>query len=265
MKGNQTSRAIVLYGCSCLLLLLSACAGTPQTDDLLDNSVASRYRTTELVQVPFFAQQQYQCGPAALAMVLQSSGIEIEPDQLVPLVYIPEKKGSLQLELLTATRRLGRLPYVIKPQLRHLLDEIQAGNPVLVFQNLGLDWYPQWHYAVVVGYDLKHNEIILRSGLQQRHRVSLQLFERTWARADYWALLVLLPGEMPVNVDQQAYLDTLLGLERVQNWPVLIKSYAAAVKKWPDNLTLRMGLANSYYADKQLAIAQQHYLDIIQQ
>lgn len=254
------------YGLALLsFLLLSGCAGTPQTDALYDLDYQARYPATELSKTVFFPQQQYQCGPAALATVLNDSGINVLPRELTPLVYIPKKKGSLQIELLAATRRFGRIPYLIQPQLQHLLDEIKAGKPVLVFQNLGLDWYPQWHYAVVVGFDLIQDEIILRSGEEKQHRVGLALFERTWARAEYWALRILQPGEFPHNVDKLRYLTALIGLERVNKWSELIISYKAAAEKWPNNQNFKMGLANSYYSNQQLDLARNHYLQIINQ
>ncbi len=243
--------------------LLNACAGTPQTDALYDLDYAARFPATELTQTVFFPQEQYQCGPAALATVLDDSGVQVLPKELTPLVYIPKKKGSLQVELIAATRRFGRIPYLIQPLLPHLLDEVKSGKPVLVFQNLGLDWYPQWHFAVVVGYDLTQDEIILRSGKRKQHRVTLALFERTWARAGYWALRVLKPGEFPIHVDELRYLTALVSLERLSQWPLLIRSYQAAALRWPNNQNFKMGLANSYYSNKQLSVAKEHYLQII--
>jgi len=246
-----------------IYLLLNGCAGTPQTDALYESNYNSRYPAVELSKTAFYPQQQYQCGPAALATVLDDSGISVTPTELTPLVYIPEKKGSLQIELIAATRRFGRIPYLIKPQLQHLLDEVTAGNPVLVFQNLGLDWYPQWHFAVVVGFDLSNDEIILRSGEEKQHRVAVGLFERTWARAGYWALRVLKPGEFPFHVEELPYLKALVSLERLNKWSELIISYKAATVRWPDNQNFKMGLANSYYSSNQLDLARTQYFQII--
>jgi len=125
-----------------LVVLLQGCAGTPQTDRLLSAPPASLPQAKELDQVPFYAQDAYQCGPASLAMVFNWQGVDTTPQQLTPQVYIPAKQGSLQLELISNTRQHNLIPYVLKPSLEDLLTEIAAGNPVLVFQNLALDWYP---------------------------------------------------------------------------------------------------------------------------
>ena len=52
----------------------------------------------KIPSVPFHSQEEYQCGPATLAMVLNWSGIAVMLDELVSQVYIPAKKGTLQLK-----------------------------------------------------------------------------------------------------------------------------------------------------------------------
>ena len=75
---------------------------------------------------------------------------------------------------------------------------------MFVLQNLGLGWYPKWHYAVVVDFDLSKGEIILRSGADARHIVSMQLFERTWQRGDFWAMVSMPPGRLPHTARESA-------------------------------------------------------------
>jgi tetratricopeptide (TPR) repeat protein len=237
-----------------LILLASGCA-TPQSDRLLA-SPSSRTPPVELTAVPFFAQIQYQCGPASLAMVLNWAGIPITPEELAPQVYLPERQGSLQAELLAAARRQGRVPYVLAPQLQALVTEVQAGNPVLVLQNLGYSWYSQWHYAVVVGVDLSNEEIVLRSGVEARHVVSIQLFERTWARADHWAVVVLPPARVPQTAEEFPYLRSVATLERVRRHAEAAAAYGAALQRWPTSLGAHLGLGNSRYAMGDLAGAE---------
>lgn len=118
----------------------------------------------ELAAVPFFPQEAYQCGPAALAMALSSSGLPVKPEDLVDEVYTPSRKGSLQMAMIGTSRRHGRLAYEIAA-LDAIFAEIAAGHPVIILQNLGLSWYPVWHYAVVIGYDAVEGTFILRSGV----------------------------------------------------------------------------------------------------
>ena len=61
---NARTAGVLLLGL--LLLLLTGCARSPV---LLESTKASLTPQTELTEVPFFAQTEYQCGPATLAMV----------------------------------------------------------------------------------------------------------------------------------------------------------------------------------------------------
>ncbi|MFQ6024789.1 MAG: PA2778 family cysteine peptidase [Acidiferrobacterales bacterium] len=240
------------------MLLAPGCASTPQTTRLSTND--SRFvQPVELTEVPFFPQEAYQCGPAALATVLTSAGASVTPEALAPQVYLPQRKGSLQFELLAATRRHGYVPYVLKPRLDHLLDEVAAGNPVLVLQNLGLSWYPKWHYAVVVGFDLSKRKIILRSGRRARHTISLKVFERTWKRGGLWAIVSMPPNRLPHTADETRYVRAIPGLERLRRWRDAATAYTTALARWPNNLVAQIGLGNSRYALGDLQGAETAY------
>ena len=199
---------------SCILafaLLLSACAA-PGVREVIKNSQLPRHY--ELTETPFFPQQKYHCGPAALSTALQAVDISVTPDQLAPEVYIPSRKGSLQIEMLAAARRHGALPVKIAPKLDALFKELAAGNVVVVMQNLGLSWVPAWHYAVVVGYDLDKELVWLRSGTEKRFEMSMSTFQRTWARSQYWAFVALKPGSLPASAEPEAMIQALISFEK---------------------------------------------------
>ena len=90
----------------------------PQTAELRAALPRGLPEKVELTQVPFFPQEEYQCGPAALATALASFGVKVTPEELVPQVYIPERKGSLQVEMLAAARRHGLVSYQLAPRLK---------------------------------------------------------------------------------------------------------------------------------------------------
>lgn len=240
-------RRVTPGGLFLLIALLTAACAPLQTERLRQTAEAFP-QPVELNAVPFFPQEEYQCGPAALATVLRHSGVAVGPEALAPEVYLPERQGSLQVELIAAARRHGRVPYVLRPQIESLAAEVASGNPVLVLQNLGLSWYPKWHYAVVVGFDLPNNEVILRSGRERRRVTPMDLFERTWRRGDYWAIVVLAPERLPYTAEEIPYLQSVAALERVPRWEEAARAYGAALTRWPKSRGAQMGLGNACYA-----------------
>lgn len=225
--------------------LLAGCA--TQTRALLHEPQSQLPPRAELTTTPFFAQELFQCGPAALAMSLGATGIQVTPDAIQPDVYIPAREGSLQPEMLAAARRHGALALTIAPNLTALLTEVAAGHPVIILQNLGLSWMPRWHYAVVVGYDLDRKEILLRSGLTERQSMTMRTFEHTWARSQYWAMLALAPGKLPADLNEKRITAAAVTFEKTATPEQANRVYQAALKQWPDNLMLQLGLGNSAY------------------
>src|SRR5579863_5285496 len=203
------------------LLGLAACVGP----SLRDRLGAGEPPAVELGEVPFFPQKAYECAPAALAMVLDSAGAEVQPDALTAQVYVPDRKGSLHAEMTAAVDRLGYVPYVLKPRLDAILAELSAGHPVLIFENLGLGWFPDWHYAVVVGFDRLRRSMILRSGLTRRDVVTMKAFLRAWDGGQDWAMVVMRPDQLPATAEELPYLESVAELERLKLWTAADTAY----------------------------------------
>ena len=253
------NRRAGLLGCALIFSLgLSACATSPQTRLLLDNP-PDLPAVVELSAVPFFPQQQYHCGPAALAGIINYRGTAVEPDEIARLVYIPELKGSLQVEIAAATRQFDLLPVQLDGQLESLLYELAAGNPIFVLQNLAIDAYPVWHYEILIGYDLEQRHMILRSGVNRRITRTFALFEKTWQRAGHWALAVVDPDSIPATASPEAYLAAVIDMEQVGQLDSARRGYASALHRWPDSLLAFSGLGNTSYALKDYARAESAY------
>ncbi len=229
--------------------LLTGCAKTFLSPD---GQVAGT-QIQELTEVPFFSQRDYECGPAALAEVLTHSGVPRSPDDLVAAVYLPERQGSLQPEIIAAARKYGRLVYPVET-----VEEIQAqlrnGSPVLIFQNLGLPRYPRWHYAVVVGW-MPGRQVVLRSGTTRRLVQNEATFLRTWEWGGRWAQVILPPDRLPAEPDPGRYLSAAWSLESVGQRAAARSAYAAAARQWPDQELSWLAWSNLLIGDKESATA----------
>ena len=167
-------KSLIRLCCIASIVLLTACARSPVL-----SPVGERLpERVELTDVPFFPQDAFQCGPAALATMLNQRGVLTTPGALKDKVYIPSREGSLQVEMVAAARNHEMLVYPLQPRLEAVLAEVAAGNPVLVLQNLALPGLPRWHYAIVIGVDAKR--VTLRSGRRDRLTTSQRSFLRSW-------------------------------------------------------------------------------------
>ncbi len=243
-------QALLLVG----FLFLSACAQRPV---ISASAVNSSYKQ---LSVPFIQQDDAYCGPSALAMVLAEQNKTVSVSDLAQEMLLPARGGSLQAELKASVRRQGYLAYEIKPELPALLAEIDEGRPVIVLLNLAFNWYPKWHYAVVTGYDLSHQEIILHSGSLANQRWTFTQFDNLWQRGGRWGLLALSPAQFPpASAQEDRYLQAVLDLEKTSGSAIAQSAYQTALQRWPDNLTALIGLGLAAYQQQDLLLARQWF------
>jgi hypothetical protein len=241
------------------LLMTGGCRTLPPAPALSEDKVAALPRQVELFEVPFFPQEEFQCGPAALAMVMKHAGVSTDPDGLKPEVYLPGREGTLQIEMFGAVRRHGLVAYQMSPVLGEVLEEVARGTPVVVLQNLALDWYPVWHYAVVIGYDLDNKEVILRSGRVSHQRMSLITFENTWARSAHWAMVAVPPEKIPYTAQETRYVAAVNAFGKVGQLPASRTAYLAAKERWPASLGVHIALGNVAYMMKHMDEAEAEF------
>jgi hypothetical protein len=236
---------------------LGGCAGLlPQSNALREQPPAGLPTRAELREVPFHAQEDYYCGPAALAMALNAAGVPVGLEALVDQVYLPGRKGSLQVEMLVAARRNGLVAYELEPKLGDVLREVAAGTPVIVLENYGFRVWPKWHYAVVVGYDLEAGEVIRRSGLRPRQTMPFPVFEYVWKDEGYWAMVAVPPGRLPATATEARYASAVVALEGSGQARSAHAAYRAMLGRWPASLAGLMGLGNTAWALKDAAAAE---------
>ncbi|VXC37353.1 Peptidase_C39 like family protein [Pseudomonas sp. 8Z] len=253
-------QSLIRLCCIASIVLLAACARSP----VLSPEGERLPERVELSNVPFFAQQAYQCGPAALSTMLNQRGVMTSPGLLKDKVYIPGREGSLQVEMVAAARSHEMLVYPLQPRLEAVLAEVAAGNPVLVLQNLAFDWYPQWHFAVVVGYDRRERTLILRSGTTRRLEDSFTSFDRTWARGGRWAVVTLSPERLPAQADMRTWMKAANDLEQTGQAAAARRAYRTASEAWPKESLPWFALSNSRYAEGDRQGAEQALRESLQ-
>lgn len=242
-----------------LMATATGCSSIPEEIRQYGDGASS----VELQRTPFYPQERYQCGPAALTTILVSSGVEIPLHAITEMTYLPGRNGSLQTELLAATRAAGRIPYRIDASMQTIAAELEAGRPVLVLQNLGVGWYPRWHYAVVVGIDPGADTVVLRSGTERRREMSGNTFLRTWRRGEYWAIVALAPGELPAVIDYERYVRAVSAMEAVEQYEAAYLGWRAALGFDAASSSARFGMANTAYSMGRLAEAERLYRSLI--
>ncbi len=201
-------------------------------------------QTVILESVPFHPQTEFYCGPAALATVLEHGGVVVDADTLAERVFTPGLEGSLQAELIATARSKGLLAYRLTEQVGAVMAEVAEGRPVLVLKNQGLESRPIWHYAVVVGYDQDTNQLILRSGTRREQRISANRWVPRWNRAGRWALVVLAPGQWPVEVDRDRWIAAAADFEVAADPSAAARVWDQTTDRWPDAVLAWLGLGN---------------------
>jgi len=237
-----------------LVSLLAGCASSPKWPE---SPPPERF---VLDDVPFYPQERYQCGPASLAMMLNSQGLQTDPEILKELVYIPGREGSLQVEMVAAARAHGMLVYPLDGELESLLTEVASGNPVLVIQNLRFGWWPQWHFAVVIGYDVGERDLILHTDTREREPIDLEVFTSTWGRADNWAVTILPPDQVPATAKPLRFLQSAHDLETTGRTTAAGIAYETAETTWPDQPTATMARGNLAWQLGRQGEASEHFL-----
>ncbi len=245
---------------ACCAIIASGLAGCVSRGALVAPSLPSEApRSVELADTPFFPQRKLQCGPASLATALGASHVPVTPDELEPLVYLPQRKGSLQVEMQAAPRKFSRLSYPLGMNLSDVLAELEAGRPVLVLHNYGLPILPRWHYAVVIGYDAEHDSVLLRSGITKRQVLSAGNFMRAWDNGGRWSMVILSPGELPASPDRARYLEAAAAFEHVAQPGESKRVFDAAVRRWPDEPIALIGRGTANYRTHDLRGAADDY------
>lgn len=141
-----------------------------------------------LLDVPYLSQTEDLCGGAAAAMVLRYWGArEIFPEDFRPLV--DRQAAGIRTDVLTADLRLRGWQALVLDAGVQPSVQLARGRPVIAL----IEVRPQrFHYVVVVAWTA--DLVIVHDPAAGPYQTLSHLaFERAWAAAGHWALVVV-PG-----------------------------------------------------------------------
>jgi ABC-type bacteriocin/lantibiotic exporter with double-glycine peptidase domain len=136
------------------------------------------------LSVPYVSQHKDTCGAASLTMVLRYWKEDVSHDEVVR----PELHGIAGSRLADFARERGLEAVAYRGDMAHLRDFVGKGRPLIVAWHLGGERY---HDVVVVGFDEERGTVLVNDPAAGPSRsVGAARFEKRWAAAGYWTLLV---------------------------------------------------------------------------
>ncbi len=142
-----------------------------------------------IMGVPFHPQESFQCGPASLAGVLNYWGLKVTPEEIAGEIFSPSAGGTLNLDMVLYPQKKGFKAIQYRGSIEDIKLKIDSGFPIIVLVDLGLWFYQQNHFMVVVGY--YENGIVVNSGRDHLKRISFKDFIKTWEKTNFWTLLII--------------------------------------------------------------------------
>jgi ABC-type bacteriocin/lantibiotic exporter with double-glycine peptidase domain len=138
--------------------------------------------------VPFHPQEEFQCGPASLAGVLNHWNIKVSPDEIASEIYSKSVKGTLNIDMGLYVERRGLKARQYHGSLEDIKRKIDSGYPLIVLVDEGFLVYQKNHFMVVIGYG---GEGILSNSGREKHKfIPVKKFLKSWERTKFWTLLI---------------------------------------------------------------------------
>jgi ABC-type bacteriocin/lantibiotic exporter with double-glycine peptidase domain len=141
--------------------------------------------------VPFFPQEEFQCGPASLAGVLQYYGLKVTPAEIAAEIFSRQARGTLNMDMVFYARKKGLKADRYAGNFEDLRRNIDSRRPLIVLVDQGFWVYQSHHFMVVVGYD--EGSLVVNSGKEERKFISRDAFLKTWEKTKFWTLRITPP------------------------------------------------------------------------
>ncbi len=147
-----------------------------------------------LQSVPFFKQDDFQCGPSALATVIHywyiKNNIDKRPsyDDIVAAVYSPSAGGVLGVDLALYAKRLGFGTEQYSGSIADIRASIKKNTPLIILVDYGFLMYQKNHFMVTTGYT--DDGIVVNSGRKQNEIIPDRELEKIWQKTGFWSLRI---------------------------------------------------------------------------
>ena len=168
---------------SILLLFLSwfvSCAGVSPPDNMQPSRM--------IENVPFHSQEEFQCGPASLAGVLNHWSINVSPEEIASEIYSKSARGTLNIDMVLYVEKIGLKARQYRGSFEDIKTKIDSGYPLIVLVDEGFLIYQKNHFMVVIGYGAEG--ILANSGRKQGKFFPIKEFLRSWERTKFWTLWI---------------------------------------------------------------------------
>ena len=166
-----------------LLSSLCSCAGP--------SSKLSGQPARVIDGVPFFPQEEYQCGPASLAGVLNFYGWKVSPEEIAAEIFSRQAGGTLDMDMVFYAQKKGLRAEKYRGTFEDLQAQVNSRRPLIVLVDQGFWVYQSHHFMVVVGYD--EGGIIVNSGKEERKFIPRDSFLKAWEKTKFWTLRITPP------------------------------------------------------------------------
>jgi len=181
--GMNAWELIILTGTA--LLAFTACFAMKIN---VSGPVKPDQDTVMIQGVPFYPQEDYQCGPASLAGVLNFWKETDTPSAIAEKIFSPSAKATLTLDMQFYAEKKGLTALQYSGGMDDLKSRIREGYPLIVLVDYGFWMYQAHHFMVVIGYT--GGNVIVNSGKSEKALISDRDFLKTWQKTTCWTLWV---------------------------------------------------------------------------
>lgn len=172
---------------SMMIFLVSAVLSACATSRVVVHSRDVRW----ISDVPFYPQEDYRCGPAALASVLSYWQRGVDPSRISREIFSSSARGTLTIDMVMYAQKMGFRAEDVRGTLTALRHAIDSGTPAIVLVDYGVSLFQANHFMVVTGYT--DDGLIVHSGRNRDAFIPHEKFLSAWEKAGFWMLLIRKP------------------------------------------------------------------------